>query len=573
MRKKIKHRSARTDSIVSQHPVLQKIYAARGVASPDELDYTLKHILPFSELKSIDQAVSRLAQAVMQSDSILIIGDYDTDGATSTSIAIRALRMLGAKQVDFLVPDRFRYGYGLSPQIVKLAATRQPSLIVTVDNGIVSFEGVDAANEQGIDVIITDHHLAAETLPKAVAIVNPNQPGDAFPSKALAGCGVIFYVMLALRVYLREKNWFETAGIPEPNMASLLDIVALGTVADMVPLDRNNRILVEQGLKRIRQGQCVPGILALLQIGKRKLKNLSASDLAFAVAPRLNAAGRLEDMSIGVDCLLADDASLAMQLGMRLDALNLERRVLEADMKKQAFDILERLNQQKGKTLPVALVLYDPSWHQGVTGILAGRVKDEWYRPAAIFAKGDEGEIKASARSIPGVHIRDVLEMIHKKEPGLMIKFGGHAMAAGLTIHEADFERFRQAFVEAVSFFVTPDTLEDAIETDGALPPNFIDLSFAKTLQSAGPWGQMFPEPLFHDEFQLLEQRIVGTNHLKMVLAKDDKVVDAIAFGVDLNTWPNHRCRSVLAAYKLAINEFRQRQSVQLMVEYLEPLR
>lgn len=572
MKKKIKIREIKTSEMLFEHPVLQRVFAARGVASKAELEYSLKHILPFSDLKSIDKAVARLARALEARESILIVGDYDTDGATSTAIAVRALRMLGAAQVDFLVPDRFRYGYGLSKAIVELAAERKPNLIITVDNGIVSFEGVDAANAHGIDVIVTDHHLAADRLPDAIAVVNPNQPGDTFKSKALAGCGVIFYVMLALRAALRDTNWFEAQGLPEPNMASLLDIVALGSVADMVPLDANNRILIDQGLRRIRQGQCIPGIRALLQLGKRKLNQVYATDLGFAVAPRLNAAGRLEDMSVGVACLLTDSESEAMQLATRLDALNLERRELESTMKEQAFAALKRFEGMRGDDLPMSLSLYDESWHQGVTGILAGRIKDKFHRPTVVFAQGEPGQLKASARSIAGVHIRDVLEAVHKAHPELLVKFGGHAMAAGLTIDENDFKAFKQAFETAVSAVVTQDALECVIESDGELSACELNLELAKLIQDAGPWGQAFPEPLFHDEFIVLEQRIVGANHLKLLLRKDDKTIDAIAFGVNLDHWPNHRCERILAAYKLNVNTFRGRQSVQLMVEYLEPV-
>ncbi|PIQ43752.1 MAG: single-stranded-DNA-specific exonuclease RecJ [Gammaproteobacteria bacterium CG11_big_fil_rev_8_21_14_0_20_46_22] len=571
MKKKIKTREPKTFEVLSDHPVLQRVFAARGVVSQAELEYSLKHILPFSELKSIDKAVARLLQALKHRESILIVGDYDTDGATSTAIAVRALRMLGATQVDFLVPDRFRYGYGLSKAIVELAAERKPHLIITVDNGIVSFEGVDAANAHGIDVIVTDHHLAADRLPDAVAVVNPNQPGDTFKSKALAGCGVIFYVMLALRAALREMNWFEEQGLPEPNMANLLDIVALGSVADMVPLDANNRILIDQGLRRIRQGQCIAGIRALLQLGKRKLSQVYATDLGFAVAPRLNAAGRLEDMSVGVACLLTDNESEAMQLATRLDALNLERRELESTMKEQAFAALKRFEGMRGDDLPMSLSLYDESWHQGVTGIIAGRIKDKFHRPTVVFAQGEPGQLKASARSIAGVHIRDALEAVHKAHPDLLVKFGGHAMAAGLTIDENDFKAFKQAFETAVSAVVTQDALECVIESDGELAARELNLELAKLIQEAGPWGQAFAEPLFHDEFVVLEQRIVGANHLKLLLRKDDKTLDAIAFGVNLDHWPNHRCERILAAYRLNVNEFRGRQTVQLMVEYLEP--
>lgn len=573
MEKKIKSRHySEIENKLADHPVLQRVYAARGIRHSDELCYQLKRLLPFSNLLNIQTAVQRIALALEKQQSILIVGDYDTDGATSTAIAMRALRLLGAQHVDFIVPDRFRYGYGLSPEIVDLAAERKPDLLITVDNGIVSFDGVDRAKQYGIDVIITDHHLAADTLPDAIAIINPNQPNDQFSSKNLAGCGVIFYVMLALRAHLRNTQWFQQKNIPEPNFAQLLDLVALGTVADMVCLDENNRILVDQGLKRMREGCCVEGIRALIQVGKRKLRKLVASDLGFAVAPRLNAAGRLEDMSIGIECLLADDASTAMKLAMRLDEINIERRKVEASMKTTAFAELEKLNFMQQKNLPEAICLFNDTWHQGVIGILAGRIKDKCHRPTVIFAEGDNGEIKASARSIAGFHVRDALESVHKQHPSLIKKFGGHAMAAGLTIARDDFEKFKQAFISTAKSALSADDLTGKIETDGSLQSSEMTLQFAQCIKQSGPWGQGFPEPMFFGEFVLLEQRIVGSNHLKMIVSHDEKTIDAIAFSVDLKQWPNYDCRYVRLVYRLDVNEFRMRQNLQFMVEYCESI-
>ncbi len=552
------------------HPLLQRIYAARHVASVDHLDKSLEQLHDYRSLLGIDSAAAILADALMHDKNILIVGDFDADGATSTAVAIKALRLFGARNVNYLVPNRFAYGYGLTPELVAAAKSFAPHLIVTVDNGIANHAGVQAAKDAGMKVVITDHHLAAATLPNADAIVNPNQPNDPFPSKNLAGCGVIFYVMLALRRYLVDHQWFENKKIPVPNMSQLLDIVALGTVADLVPLDHNNRILVHQGLRRIRGGLCAPGIVGLLEAAGREFSRVSASDLGFAVAARLNAAGRLDDMSLGIECLLSDDAVRARELAQKLDAMNLERRSIEHDMQSQALQALKELNENLRGELPRGLVLFNAAWHQGVIGILASRIKDRYHRPVIVLAPGQEGELKGSARSIPGLHVRDALALMDVKYPGLMIKFGGHAMAAGLTIRQEQLENFVRIFDEVVSPQLTEDQLRHCLISDGELSEEEISLDVAAMLRDAGPWGQAFPEPLFDDTFKIVEQRLVGDKHLKLRLMKDKKIIEAIAFFVDTKKWPNHRCEMIRAAYRLDVNEYKGRSSVQLIVEYIE---
>ncbi|MFT6367147.1 MAG: single-stranded-DNA-specific exonuclease [Bacteroidia bacterium] len=478
---------------------------------------------------------------------------------------------MGAASVDFLVPNRFEYGYGLTPEIVELAADSHPDLIVTVDNGISSVEGVAAANARGIATLVTDHHLAGEQLPMAEVIVNPNQPGCEFPSKNLAGVGVIFYVMLALRAELRTRNWFQEQGLQEPNLAHYLDLVALGTVADVVPLDRNNRILVANGLQRIRAGQARPGILALLRVASKDFRQVVASDLGFAVGPRLNAAGRLENMSIGIECLLCEDTRTADTYAARLHQLNLDRRTIEQGMQQDALQALQAVEIKEGSELPVAMTLYEPGWHQGVIGIVASRIKDRFHRPTIAFANGDPGQIKGSARSINGIHIRDVLDAVATRHPGLINKFGGHAMAAGLSLAEKDYGRFTQAFVDEVGRQVDDVNLDAVIESDGELSHEQFDMQLANELRFAGPWGQHFPEPLFDGEFIVVNQRLVGEKHLKLVVMPigSDVAIDAIAFNVDLEQWPNESTRKVQLAYRLDVNEFRGSRSLQLMVENL----
>ncbi|MGV3740667.1 MAG: single-stranded-DNA-specific exonuclease RecJ [Gammaproteobacteria bacterium] len=552
------------------HPVLQRIYSARGITSAEELDTDLQALHPFNTLLDIDKACARLAQALDQQQRILVIGDFDADGATSTALAVSALRVLGAKQVDFLVPNRFEFGYGLTPAIVQVAQRKNPHLIITVDNGISSIDGVDAANAAGIDVIVTDHHLPAETLPAACAIVNPNQHGDPFPSKSIAGVGVIFYVMIALRRYLQTSGWFEAQQIPMPNMSQFLDLVALGTVADVVGLDQNNRILVSQGLQRIRKGLARHGIRGLIAVAGRSPERVRESDLGFAVAPRLNAAGRLDDMSLGIECLLSDSIEQAQILAQRLDELNTERRKIENEMKGQALTALGQLvlTVESGE-LPAGLCLFDPSWHQGVIGVLAGRLKERYHRPVIVFAQVSATELKGSARSVTGLNIRDVLATIDKSNPGLIGKFGGHAMAAGLSLHPDTLPLFKTVFASQITEHFGDDNLDaEIILTDGSLSPEEFTLDLAKLLQEAGPWGQYFPEPQFDNIFEVLDQRLVGQHHLKLTLSlpSNGTPIDAIAFQVDTKIWPNHRVKWIHAVYKLDINTYQGRSKLQLVL-------
>lgn len=552
-------------------PLLARIYANRGLHDLTDVGRNLAALLPDRMMKGIDHAVTRLCRAVTERESILIIGDFDCDGATSTALALLALRRMGAAQVDYLVPNRFEYGYGLSPEIVEVAAQRNPRLLITVDNGISSNSGVDKAREYGIDVIVTDHHLPGAVLPEACAIVNPNQPGCDFLAKSTCGVGVIFYVMIALRRALSEAGWFTQGRVP-PNLAELLDLVALGTVADVVPLEQNNRILVYQGLQRIRAGHARPGILALLEVAGRQRHKLVATDLGFAVAPRLNAAGRLEDISIGIECLLTDDEAQARALAQTLDQLNQERRGIEEEMQHQALELLDTLHLDT-QAMPCGVCLYDESWHQGVIGILASRIKERMHRPVIAFAPGDAGELKGSARSIEGFHVRDGLDAIAAANPGLLRKFGGHAMAAGLTLDSAHYPRFVEAFDREVQRQLSSEQLCEVVYTDGALTAGDISLETAEMLREAGPWGHQFPEPLFDGEFALLQQRLVGQKHLKMVLMDPASglAVDAIHFNADLACWPDDSVARVRVVYRLDVNEFRGQRSVQMIVDKLLP--
>lgn len=546
-------------------PLLQRIYAARGVSCVQELDNSLKYLLSYEQLKGMSDAVALLVRAIAQQQRILIIGDFDADGATATAVGVLGLRMLGATQVDYLVPNRFDYGYGLTVGIVEQAHQLAPDLIITVDNGISSIDGVQLAKSLGMRVLITDHHLPGEVLPVADAIVNPNQPGCSFPSKALAGVGVIFYVLLALRARMRELNSFVGA---EPNLAQLLDLVALGTVADVVPLDANNRRLVQQGLARIRAGHARPGIKAIAEVGRRQLANMVAMDLGFIVGPRLNAAGRMDDMSIGIECLLAEDESQALLLAQQLESLNAERKRTEQNMQREALVQLQDLPEDN---LPFGICVYEQDWHQGVTGILASRLKERYHRPVIAFADAGDGSLKGSARSVAGLHVRDALAAIDAQNPQLIRKFGGHAMAAGLTIAQADYAEFVQAFDAQVRTCLTEDELAGICVTDGELVAGEFALDLALQLRLAGPWGQQFPEPSFHGRFKLMQQRLVGERHLKMVLHNETTRidVDAIAFNVDLEQWPNPNIQYADLAYRLDVNEFRGKQSLQLLVEHL----
>ncbi|MGP2762980.1 single-stranded-DNA-specific exonuclease RecJ [Serratia marcescens] len=553
-------------------PLLRRLYALRGVQAEQELERGVKGMLPWQQLDGIDAAVSLLQQALADGRRIMVVGDFDADGATSTALTVLALHSMGGASVDYLVPNRFEDGYGLSPEVVEQAAARGAELIVTVDNGISSHAGVDVAHAKGMQVLVTDHHLPGETLPAAEAIVNPNLRGCAFPSKSLAGVGVAFYLMLALRARLRDSGWFEQRALAMPNLAELLDLVALGTVADVVPLDANNRILVYQGLNRIRAGKCRPGIRALLEVANRDARQLAANDLGFALGPRLNAAGRLDDMSIGVALLLSDDIAQARMLANDLDALNQTRREIEQGMQVEALQLCDQL-ERTSTELPYGLAMYHPEWHQGVVGILASRIKERFHRPVIAFAPAGDGILKGSGRSVPGLHMRDALERLDMLNPGLMMKFGGHAMAAGLSLEEARFDEFRQRFGELVGEWLDPAMLEGVIWSDGELAMQELSLTTAELLREGGPWGQAFPEPTFDGKFRILQQRLVGEKHLKLMVEPlgGGPLLDGIAFNVDTTLWPDSSVREVELAYKLDVNEFRGNRNVQLLIQHLWP--
>ncbi|BBN80727.1 single-stranded-DNA-specific exonuclease RecJ [Pseudoalteromonas sp. A25] len=554
------------------HPVIKQIYASRGVQTATELDNRATTLLDFRLFKDIEIACDILQSALYAQARILIVGDFDADGATSTAVLMEGLTQFGYQHVDYLVPDRFSLGYGLSPALAEQIVGLKPDLVITVDNGISCIAGIDIVKQAGIQVIVTDHHLQGEQLPNADAIVNPNQHGCQFPSKSIAGVGVAFYVLVALRHHLRAQGYFTDSGQPEPNLASLLDIVALGTVADVVALDANNRTLVYQGLARIRNGHTRPGIEALIEVSNRNAARLNASDFGFALAPRLNAAGRLDDMSLGIACLLSKDINQARRIAGELDSLNHERREIEQGMQQEALAVLERLVMST-QVVPDALCLYQDDWHQGVIGILAGRLKEQYHRPTVIFAQGDHGELKGSCRSIEGIHMRDLLESLNTQYPDLIVKFGGHAMAAGLTIQESNFEQFKRVFVSTVGDNLSEEHKQSVLLTDGALPSECFSMEFAQLLQQAGPWGQHFPEPVFYGEFELVQQRIVGEKHLKLVLKHaSGKLVDAIAFNVDVKAWPNTQALLAQVAYQLDINEFRGKFSLQLIVREISAI-
>jgi len=576
MQKIIKRRfiEQQTQFDLSVHPLLQRVYSARGVQQPHELQYQLGQLFK-PNFKGLHDAVSILADAVVAQAKIIIVGDFDADGATSSALAVLALRSMGLHNVDFLVPNRFEYGYGLTPEIVAVAAAQQPDVIITVDNGISSIEGVRAARDLGIAVIVTDHHLPGKEIPNADAIVNPNQPGCEFPSKNLAGVGVIFYVMNALRAELRQMGWFTESGIAEPNMANFLDLVALGTVADVVPLDHNNRILVSQGLQRIRAGASRPGIKALLEVAGKSAQKIVASDFGFALGPRLNAAGRLDDMSLGIQCLMCDSESLAREMAMQMDDLNRDRKSIETGMQHEAMVMLQKVLNADDTSLPWGVCLFDETWHQGVIGILASRIKDKYNRPTIVFADAGDGEIKGSARSIQGFHIRDALDAIASRYPNLLQKFGGHAMAAGMSLTRDKFSDFATAFDEEVRRQLSEEDLSAVVLSDGELVSQDFNLILAQQLREAGPWGQHFPEPVFDGEFFLIQHKILGNKHLKMTLSineGDQQIVDAIAFNIDPNVWTNNKFKKIKVAYRLDINEFRGNKSVQLMADYIQPL-
>ncbi|MGB1245448.1 MAG: single-stranded-DNA-specific exonuclease RecJ [Porticoccaceae bacterium] len=553
-------------------PLLQRIYQSRGIDSQASLDRRLNCLPEPQSMTGLDAATQRLVTAAKKQQSVLIVGDFDADGATSSALMVLGLRAMGFQSVDFLVPNRFDYGYGLTPEIVDLAAEKSPDLIITVDNGISSVEGVARANKLAIEVIVTDHHLPGTQLPDALAIVNPNQQGCDFPSKNLAGVGVAFYLLIALRTELRQQQWFDQQQIAEPNLSQWLDLVALGTVADVVPLDQVNRALVHQGLLRIRSGHSRPGIQALLRIAGKNPARLVATDLGFALGPRLNAAGRLDDISLGIQCLLCDDPQQALHTAQALDELNQDRKSIETGMQQQALAIVEQLGLDD-KSMPAALCLFQPDWHQGVVGLLASRIKEKYHRPVVAFARGDNGDLKGSCRSIPGLHIRDTLDAVATQNPGLITKFGGHAMAAGLSLNEDKLSEFEQAFEQQVAQLVTEDDLQARLITDGCLEAQQLSMHTAEMLRDAGPWGQLFPEPCFQGDFRIVQQRIVGERHLKLVLAPHNQpeiAIDAIWFNIDTARWPNPEAETVHCVYRLDINEFRGLESLQLMVQHLQ---
>jgi len=551
-------------------PLLQRVYANRGITSAEELNLGLSGLLPPSALKGAADAAGLLADAIEGEARVVVVGDFDADGATSSALAVSVLRQMGLRDISYLVPNRFEFGYGLSPEIVSLAAEREPDLIVTVDNGISSHAGVATAQGLGISVLITDHHLPGDDLPPADVIVNPNQPGCHFPSKCLAGVGVMFYVLTALRAELRHRGWFEMTGIEPPNLGDVLDLVALGTIADVVPLDRNNRILVAAGLARIRAGRARPGIEALLEVAGRDPSKITSTDLGFLVGPRLNAAGRLEDMSIGIECLLADNSFAARPLAQQLHELNLARRDIEAGMQAEALAQLDHVQLSESE-LPFGLSVYDASFHQGVVGIVASRIRERYHRPTIVFADAGEGELKGSGRSIEGVHIRDILDRVAATRPGLIAKFGGHAMAAGLSLERGNYNAFVSAFNDAVAEALHHKPPEPLIETDGELELGDMQISVADGLLTAGPWGQQFPAPVFDGRFTLRNQRLLKDKHLKMTLEASGTVFDAIAFNVDVERWPDPAVSEVGVVYTLDINEYRGERRLQLLVSSLWP--
>lgn len=569
MKKIIQRRPLPNGISVCNDPLLDRLYRSRHIQNAQELDRTLASMLNPNLLSGMESAVNLLTE--FQQRKIVIVGDFDADGATSTALTVLALRSLGFADVHFLIPNRFEQGYGLSVAVAEMAVRQGAELVITVDNGVSSHEGVDYLKRHDVKVLITDHHLPPETLPAADAIVNPNLNGCTFPSKSLAGVGVAFYVMLALRTKLREMGRFDSK--TQPNFTELLDIVALGTIADVVPLDQNNRILAYQGLARIRAQRCCYGIQALVEVANKDIRQLTAGDLGYSIAPRLNAAGRLDNMSVGVELLLADSMEQARALALELDDLNQTRKEIEQGMKQEALNICRNLTALR-QELPLGVVLYQADWHQGVLGILASRIKDQFHRPVIAFAQDSDGILKGSARSVDGVHMRDLLERVHSRHPDMLLKFGGHAMAAGLSIREPLFERFQQVFNEVVTEWLGDDELKGTLWTDGELTPPQLSIQTAEILRAAGPWGQAFPEPVFDGEFKILQQRLVGERHLKMLVepAQGGQLLDAIAFNIDTRCYPDLSVHAAKLVYKLDINEFRGNRDVQLLVDYIEPV-
>ncbi|PMJ91255.1 single-stranded-DNA-specific exonuclease RecJ [Vibrio sp. 10N.261.55.A7] len=559
-------------------PLLKRVYINRGIESAAQLDKASRALHSYQELDGIQQAVELLFDAVSKNQRIIIVGDFDADGATSSALSVLALRMLGSSNVDYLVPNRFEDGYGLSPEVVDQAIALGAEVIMTVDNGVSSIDGVRYAKEKGLQVLVTDHHLPGNELPIADAMVNPNLESCDFPSKSLAGVGVAFYLMMALCVHMRKVGWFSANHMAEPKLMELIDLVALGTVADVVALDENNRILVHQGLQRIRAGKARPGIQALIEVAKKDAHRLVATDFGFALGPRINAAGRLDDMSFGVELLMSNNIHAARRMASELDGLNQTRKEIEEGMKQEAMALCERLQFGDNSELPHGLVMFQRDWHQGVIGILASRIKEKFHRPVIAFADGGEGMIKGSCRSIPGLHMRDALDRIDTQNPGLIAKFGGHAMAAGLSIKESDFEKFSALFDQVVRQELDDNALKGVILSDGELTPEQFSMHTAELLRAGGPWGQAFPEPIFDGEFKILHQKLVGEKHLKLMLEPLHKghptniMVDGIAFNVDLRRWPDASTKKARVAFKLDINEFRGNQSLQLMIEHLDTI-
>ena len=555
----------------SIHPVLKRIYASRNIKSSEDLDYSLGSLIPYEELGGIDDAVILLQEMITQKKRILIVADFDADGATSCALAIRGLTAMGAEDVIYVVPNRFEHGYGLSPKIVDVALDHDPDLIVTVDNGISSISGVEHAKKNGIKVLITDHHLPGDKLPSADVIINPQLKEDKFPSKNLAGVGVIFYILLALRAKLKAENWFDEKNIKYPNLANLLDLVALGTISDLVPLDKNNRTMVAHGLKLMRKNKSKVGILAILNQSGRQLSTLTSGDLSFAIAPRLNAAGRLTDMSLGIECLLTDDKENATEMAKKLNQLNIERRQIQDNMEEQAFTEFEKYLQDTSKKIPHGICIYNQNWHQGVVGILAAKIKEKFNRPVIVFAQECQGILKGSARSITELHIKDVFDEIARLYPELILTFGGHAMAAGLTIEESQFDRFSDVFNKVVDRYISSDSLEDQCLTDGELSGDDFSLPLALAIQNAGPWGQSFPEPIFVGQFKILDKRVVGESHLKLKLqSRNNNTLDAIAFNMTDDDWPS-KLEQITSTYRLGINNYRGHSQIQLFIEHIEP--
>ena len=555
----------------SIHPVLKRIYASRNIKSSEDLDYSLGSLIPYEELGGIDDAVILLQEMITQKKRILIVADFDADGATSCALAIRGLTAMGAEDVIYVVPNRFEHGYGLSPKIVDVALDHDPDLIVTVDNGISSISGVEHAKKNGIKVLITDHHLPGDKLPSADVIINPQLKENKFPSKNLAGVGVIFYILLALRAKLKAENWFDEKNIKYPNLANLLDLVALGTISDLVPLDKNNRTMVAHGLKLMRKNKSKVGILAILNQSGRQLSTLTSGDLSFAIAPRLNAAGRLTDMSLGIECLLTDDKENAVEMAKKLNQLNIERRQIQNNMEEQALTEFEKYLQDTSKKMPHGICIYNQNWHQGVVGVLAAKIKEKFNRPVIVFAQECQGILKGSARSITELHIKDVFDEIARLYPELILTFGGHAMAAGLTIEESQFDRFSDVFNKVVDRYISSDSLEDQCLTDGELSGDDFSLPLALAIQNAGPWGQSFPEPIFVGQFKILDKRVVGESHLKLKLqSRNNNTLDAIAFNMTDDDWPS-KLEQITSTYRLGINNYRGHSQIQLFIEHIEP--